>query len=101
MHYPHNLNYNICPKCKESCRLTINNYKIKLFDCPYNQITNNIKFDDFYKIQEKERPDIICDSCKNINIESSNDYESFQSLNCKEDLCFLCQKKHDLNHNII
>ena len=28
----------ICPECKEPCRFTIDNYKIKLFDCAHNHI---------------------------------------------------------------
>ena len=44
----------ICPNCKEPCRFTIDNYKIKLFDCGHNHITNDIKFEDFYKTQERE-----------------------------------------------
>ena len=91
----------ICPKCKEPCRFTIDNYKIKLFDCAYNHITNDIKFDDFYKTQEREIPEIICDICKNSNIEISNDHEFFECLNCKKCFCFPCKENHDLSHNII
>ena len=91
----------ICPKCKEPCRFTIDNYKIKLFDCIHNHVTSDIKFDDFYKTQKIDIPDIKCDSCKNINKESSNNNEFFECLNCKETFCFLCKQKHELNHNII
>ena len=91
----------ICPKCKEPCRFTIENYKIKLFDCAHNHIISDIKFADFYETQKKEMQDIVCDSCKNANIENSDDKEFFQCLTCKEVLCFLCKQKHDPNHNII
>ena len=37
----------ICPECKESCRIKIENYKIKLFECPNKHIIKNIKFIDF------------------------------------------------------
>ena len=91
----------ICPNCKEPCLLAIDNYKIKLFDCNYNHITNNIKFDEFYKTQEREIADIVCDSCKNEKKEYLNGNEFFECLTCKEYLCFLCKQNHNLNHNII
>ena len=93
----------ICPQCKEPCRFTIDNYKIKLFDCAHNHINSNIKLADFYETQRKEITDIVCDSCKNINKGYSNDKDNvfFECLNCKEMLCFQCKSKHDLNHNII
>ena len=91
----------ICPKCKEPCRFAIDNYNIKLFDCNFNHITNNIKFDEFSKTQEREMPDIVCDSCKNENKEYSNDNEIYECLTCKEYLCFHCKQNQHLNHNII
>ena len=59
-----------------------------MFDCAYNHITNNIKFDEFYKTQEREMTDIVCESCKNANKENLNDNEFFECLTCKEYLCF-------------
>ena len=41
----------ICPTCNESCRIKIENYKIKLYDCINNHI-NIINIKDF---QEKQR----------------------------------------------
>ena len=38
----------ICPTCNESCRIKIENYKIKLYDCINNHI-NNINIKDFQK----------------------------------------------------
>ena len=78
----------ICPECKEPCRFTIDNYKIKLFDCVYNQINNDIKLADFYETQKKEMADIVCDSCKNTNKENSDGKEFFECLTCKETLFF-------------
>ena len=42
----------ICPKCKEPCRYTIDNYHIKLTDCCNNHTNNYIRFIDFPKTQE-------------------------------------------------
>ena len=42
----------ICPECKESCRIQIDEYHIKLFGCHNGHITKGIKLDDFQKTQE-------------------------------------------------
>ena len=89
----------VCPECKEPCRFTLDNYKIKLFGCIHNHATSEIKLEDFYETQKKEMQDIKCVSCKNINKECINEF--FECLTCKESLCYLCMQKHDLNHNII
>ena len=44
----------ICPTCNESCRIKIENYKIKLYDCINNHI-NIINIKDF---QEKQKINI-------------------------------------------
>ena len=33
----------ICPKCQEPCRIKIENYKIKLYDCINNHITEKYR----------------------------------------------------------
>ena len=78
----------ICPECKEPCRFTIDNYKIKLFDCIHNHKIDNIKLSDFYETQKNETPGIICASCKNTN---TNDNEFYECLTCNEIFCFLCK----------
>ena len=37
----------ICPQCYEPCRITIENYKIKLFECVNGHITEDINFIEF------------------------------------------------------
>ena len=32
----------ICPKCKENCKIRINDYKIKLYDCKNKHEINNL-----------------------------------------------------------
>ena len=91
----------ICPECKEPCRFTLDNYKIKLFDCVHNHVKSDIKLSDFYQTQKNEKPDIICASCKNTNKGCINNSEFFQCLTCKETLCLPCKEKHDSNHSII
>ena len=41
----------ICPTCKEICKIKINNYKIKLYDCKNNHEINNILLDEFNNTQ--------------------------------------------------
>ena len=42
----------ICPVCKESCRIKIEDYHVKLFKCINGHITSGIRIDDFNKTQE-------------------------------------------------
>ena len=42
----------ICPECKESCRIKIEDYHVKLFKCINGHVTNGIRIDDFSKTQE-------------------------------------------------
>ena len=37
----------ICPDCKEPCRINMNDYKIKLYECRNGHINKGIKIDDF------------------------------------------------------
>ena len=89
----------ICPECKESCRIKIENYKIKLFECPNKHIIKNIKFIDFNNTQKIDISKIICDICHIKN--KSNTTEFYKCLTCKNNLCILCKNNHDINHNII
>ena len=91
----------ICPECKEPCRYTINNGQIKLLECINNHTSSNIKFVDFWKTQEINISEIICDICKFKNKGNSYNHEFFFCLSCKKNICLLCKPKHDSNHNII
>ena len=89
----------ICPECKESCRLKIENYKITLFECPNKHIINDIKFIDFNDTQKINESNIICNKCKIKN--KGNTTEFYKCLTCKLNLCTLCRSNHDIKHNII
>ena len=91
----------ICPICKESCRIKIENYKIKLFDCINKHTTNNIKFEDFSETQNLIISDIICDDCKEKNLGNVYNKEFYKCLSCSNNLCLLCKNKHNTEHNII
>ena len=91
----------ICPKCNEPCRITIDNYKIKFFDCINCHIINNIKIVDFKKTQQINISHIICHKCKSKNKGNSYNYEFFRCLTCNNNLCILCRSNHNINHDII
>ena len=67
----------ICPQCKEPCRFTVENCKIKLFECINNHTINNIKFTNFAKTQEINISEIICSICKFKNRGNSVNHEFF------------------------
>ena len=91
----------ICPQCKEPCRITTDNYKIKLFECVNNHITENIKFIDFDNTQKINESKIICDQCKFKNKGNCPKNEFYRCLTCKLNLCLLCKSNHNPKHNII
>ena len=43
--------YIICPKCKDTARIIINDYKIEIYDCKEGHKVNNIFINDFEKTQ--------------------------------------------------
>ena len=91
----------ICPSCKEPCLISIENYKIKLFGCINNHITNNIKIKDFPDTQKINISNIICNKCKINNKGNSTKNDFYKCLNCNQNLCLLCRANHNINHNII
>ena len=88
----------ICPKCSEHCRIKIEDYIIKLFDCKNN---HNIKmgFDEFKHSQKIDLSKITCDSCKYKNMGNTYNNNFYICLNCKFNLCVLCKEKHNQKHN--
>lgn len=53
----------ICPKCKENCRIKIEDYKIKLYDCKNNHETNYILLDEYKITQYIKESTIECHYC--------------------------------------
>ena len=91
----------ICPTCKEQCRITTENSKIKLYECINGHNVEDIKFIDFDKTQNINESQIICDKCKFKNKGNCPSNEFYRCLNCKLNLCLLCKPNHDTRHNII
>ena len=91
----------ICPQCKEPCRITTENSKIKLYDCVNGHIIEDIKFIDFDNTQTINESQIKCDNCKLKNKGNCPADEFYRCLNCYLNLCLLCKTNHDPRHNII
>lgn len=91
----------ICPECKENIRISIDDYKIRLYDCANSHNINNISIDEYEETQKINQTQIICDNCKKAN--KANSYKNlFYRCNiCQQNLCILCKDKHDKNHNLI
>ena len=91
----------ICPKCKEPCRINFEDYKIKLFDCAKGHKTEDIKIPEFSDTQKINVSQIICEKCKFKNKGNCPDNEFYRCMTCKQNLCLLCQSKHDRRHSTI
>ena len=91
----------ICPKCREPCRITLEDCTIKLFGCINNHITSGIGLLKFPKTQKINISKIICDKCKINNKGDSTDHKFYKCLTCKKNLCILCKVTHQSDHNII
>ena len=91
----------ICPQCKEPCRIKFEDNKIKLFDCDNGHITENIKIMKFPYIQKINISEILCEKCKLKNKGNCLENEFYTCLDCKKNLCLLCQSGHDRRHHII
>ena len=89
----------ICKECKEPCRIIIEDYKIKLYECPNGHVNNNIKLIDFDNTQNINLSKIICNKCPYKN--KGNSDEFYKCLTCKVNLCILCRTNHNNTHNII
>ena len=90
----------ICPKCFEQCRIKIEDYLIKLYDCK-SKHTTLLKFEEFIESQKIDLNKIKCDICKEKSIANSFNHVFYYCQNCKMNICILCKEDHDKNHSII
>ena len=92
----------ICPQCKECASISIDDgYKITISNCKNGHKTENLLISEFEKTQDINISKIICDKCKNKNMGEVFNKEFYRCINCKLNLCPLCKKEHNLNHNMI
>ena len=91
----------ICSECKEPCRIKIENYKIKLYECPNGHTKDSIKFIDFDNTQNINISKIKCNKCPYKNKGNCPKDEFYRCLTCKINLCILCRTNHNNTHNKI
>ena len=94
-------NYIICPNCKGSSQILFNNYKIELYGCKNGHETKDISINDFGATQNYDEAKIICQKCQNVNKYDAYKNIFYICLDCKQNLCPLCQSTHEKQHNII
>ena len=92
----------ICPKCKENCLISFEQDKIKLYDCKNGHSMDNISLKEFNNLQNINENEIKCDNanCTNSKYKSYNK-QFYKCLNCKINLCPLCNQNHNKTHEII
>ena len=92
----------ICPQCNESCRIKIENGKIKLFGCINNHNYVEIDILNFKNTQKINISKIICNDCKDTNMGNVHNYEFYKCLTCRNNVCLICQTyKHNKSHILI
>ena len=93
--------YIICPQCKESARILIDNYKIGIYSCINGHKIDNILISDFEQTQNYDEAKIKCQSCQKVNKSTSYNNTFYICFDCKKKLCQLCKSLDDKSHNII
>ena len=93
--------YIICPQCKESSRILIDNYNLGLYDFKNGYKTDNISINKFEQTQNYDESKIECEICYKVNKTTSYQKFFYICLDCKKNLCPLCKSKHDKDHNVI
>ena len=91
----------ICPKCGESIRMDIINYKIRLYECKNGHKIENILLDKFEDTQKIDRVKIRCELCQDNNMSNVYNKIFYRCNTCKKNICPICQSKHDRSHKII
>jgi len=91
----------ICPKCYENCLFDIKKYKVNLYGCQSGHETKSIGLKEFTNTQKINKLKLVCNNCNNKNNSVSKDSKIFYCLDCKQNLCLLCNSIHNKNHNRI
>jgi len=89
----------ICPQCKENCLISLENYRIKLYDCKNKHVNDNIALNEFKNLQKINENEIICKNCDNTKFRAYNN-QFYKCADCQINLCPLCKEKHDKEHKI-
>ena len=90
----------LCPECGESCKIKIEDFKIKLYECEKGHKKDNIDLEQFIETQKIAKSKIKCNICNNIQ-EALNNIKLYKCLTCNINICKSCNENHDKEHNLI
>ena len=88
----------ICPICKESSRIKIEDYKFSFYNCKNGHKINNILFNEFENLQNNDLSGYICTLCYKKIFDIN---EIFYCLECGTNFCQNCKFNHKKTHRII
>ena len=87
----------ICPECKESILVKIEDCKIRMYKCRNNhKIDKLLTLEEFRNTQRINKFTIKCNICNDIYKN-----EMYKCRTCNKNICQLCKENHDENHIII
>ena len=89
----------LCPECGESCRIKIDDFKIKLYDCQNGHLKDNVDLEQFDETQKIAKSKIKCNICNNTQENNNNKF--YKCLTCNINICQLCNANHNKEHCII
>ena len=88
----------ICPECKSCALLTSKDFQLNITCCENNHYFNDILINKFIKTQKIH---LICNNCKNENMNSIEDNIFYRCYTCGINLCQKCKDIHNNNNNHI
>ena len=90
-----------CPKCGESVRIEIINYKIKLSQCKNGHITDNILLKEFDYYLSHDKTHMNANSNEKLYV-CDKHYQAYKSYceSCHINLCPLCNAEHQSHQKI-
>ena len=91
----------ICPQCKESASISMQDYHIIISNCKNGHTTEYIKLKDFEETQKIDISKIICEKCNERNMGNVSGNIFFRCIDCKLNLCPLCKSNHNQNHMVL
>ena len=91
----------ICPKCGDSIKVKIKDYKLLLYECKNKHSIDNVLFEEFDKTQYIDENKIKCDNCKEKNKGNTYNNIFYRCSACQMNLCPFCKPIHNQTHNII
>ena len=86
-----------CPDCGEPCKIKIEKFKIKFYECQNGHEKDNINLEQFNEIQKVAKSKIKCNICNTIQ-ETSNKIEFYKCLSRNINVCKLCKEFHHLDN---